>query len=265
MVKIRLIAVTVAILVVVVAGVASLVALNWIQPTSTTAIEYTYHVTAAYPHSTDAFTEGLVYDNGVLYESTGEYGTSYLRQVTLATGNVTKQVALSPSLYGEGLALVGDSLVQLTWKNNIGFVYDKETFALKENFSYSGEGWGLTYDGHSLIMSNGSSNLIFLNPTTHQKTGEVSVHDGQTLVTNLNELEYINGDIYANVWLQQKIVIINPQTGQVKGWIDLEGIYQPSSPNDVLNGIAHDAVGERLFVTGKNWPNLYEITITPKT
>ncbi len=145
----------------------------------------------------------------------------------------------------------------------MGFVYNKETFGLLGNFSYSTEGWGLTYNGRELIMSDGSSNLTFLDPVTYQKVGQVSVHDGNANVTNINELEFINGDVYANIWLQQKIAIINPQTGSVKGWIDLTGIYQSNNPDDVLNGIAYDAHSNSLFVTGKNWPNLYQITIIP--
>jgi len=165
--------------------------------------------------------------------------------------------------FGEGLTVVNSSLVQLTWQNNIGFIYDKETLGLLGNFSYSNEGWGLTYGGDKLIMSDGTSNLTFLDPVTFQKVGQISVHDGNTPVTNINELEYVNGDIYANIWLQQKIVIINPQTGQVKGWIDLSGIYKSDDPNAVLNGIAYDSQTNRLFVTGKDWPNLYQITIAP--
>ncbi len=225
---------------------------------------YTYQINKPYPHDTNAFTQGLVFDDGILYESTGEYGSSSLRQVNLENGVVQHEVLLSPQYFGEGLAVVGDSLVQLTWQNQTGFVYNKETLALKSNFSYSTEGWGLTYDGSRLIMSDGSSNLYFLDPATYQKTGQISVHDGNTSVVNLNELEYIKGDIYANIWLQEKIAIINSQTGAVKGWIDLSGIYQTDDINDVLNGIAYDQQTDRLFVTGKDWPKLYDITIVFK-
>jgi glutamine cyclotransferase len=224
---------------------------------------YTYKIIKTYPHDTTAFTEGLVFDNGTLYESTGEYGSSSLRKVNLETGTVQKEISLPEQYFGEGLTVVNDSLVQLTWQSNIGFVYDKETFGLQGNFSYSGEGWGLTYDGNHLIMSDGTSNLTFLNPVTFQKTGQVTVHDANTQVININELEYVNGDVYANIWQQQKIAIINPQTGTVKGWIDLSGIHQSNNPDDVLNGIAYDTQTGRLFITGKNWPNLYQITITP--
>ena len=233
------------------------------QSTSSSPTIYTYKIVKTYPHDTSAFTEGLVFNNGVLYESTGE--SSSLRRVDLESGNLLQVVSLPQEYFGEGLTVVNDLLVQLTWQNHIGFIYDKSTFNLLGNFSYSTDGWGLTYDGNRLIMSDGSSNLTFLDPVTFQKTGQVSVHDGNTPVTDINELEYVNGDVYANIWLQQKIALINPQTGTVKGWIDLSGIYQSGNADDVLNGIAYDSATGRLFVTGKNWPNLYQITITPKT
>jgi|WetSurMetagenome_2_1015567.scaffolds.fasta_scaffold03893_8 glutaminyl-peptide cyclotransferase len=242
------------------------------QPTSTPTLSpspstlngptiYTYKIIKIYPHSTTAFTEGLVFDNGILYESTGK--SSSLRRVDLESGGVQKEVNLPEEFFGEGLAVINDSLVQLTWQNHVGFVYDKATFDLLGNFTYSTEGWGLTYDGNHLIMSDGSSNLFFLNPITFQKMGQISVHDGNMSVTNINELEYVNGDVYANIWLQEKIAIINPNNGQVKGWIDLTGLYKSTIPDDVLNGIAYDTQTSRLFVTGKDWPNLYQITITP--
>jgi glutamine cyclotransferase len=228
---------------------------------------YTYTIDNTYPHAPNAFTEGLVFNNGVLYESTGNYGASSLRQVNLETGEVQKEVSLPSQDFGEGLTVVNDSIVQLTWQSNIGFIYDKATLGVLGNFSYSTEGWGLTFDGNQLIMSDGSSNLYFIDPTTFQKTGQVSVHDGNTSVTEINELEYVHGDVYANIWLQQKIAIINPQTGAVKGWIDLTPLYQTNNPtnniDNVLNGIAYDAQTSRLFVTGKDWSNLYQITIAP--
>ena len=227
---------------------------------------YTYQIIHTYPHDTNAFTEGLVFDNGYLYESTGE--SSSLRRVDLTSGNILQKVNLPAEYFGEGLTVVNDTLIQLTWQNHIGFIYDKSTFSLIGNFSYSTEGWGLTYDGIRLIMSDGTSNLYFLDPTTFQGIGQVSVHDGNTSITNINELEYVNGDVYANIWMQQKIAIINPQTGQVKGWIDLSDLYQTNNPlnipDNVLNGIAYDSTTNRLFVTGKDWPNMYQITITPK-
>jgi glutaminyl-peptide cyclotransferase len=263
--KMRLAAVL-AVLVILLVGAAWFAVLNFgLKPdnSDSSPIQYTYSIVNTYPHDTGAFTEGLVFNNGFLYESTGE--SSSLRRVDLESGNVLQKINLPDEYFGEGLTVMNDSLVQLTWHNQIGFVYNKETFGLTGNFTYSTEGWGLTFDGSRLIMDDGSSNLYFLNPTTFQKTGQVSVHDGNTAVTNINELEFINGTIYANIWHQQKIAIINPQTGQVKGWIDLTGLYQPNSIDAVLNGIAYDSANNRLFVTGKDWPNLYQIQITPKT
>jgi glutamine cyclotransferase len=252
---------------VIVIGTVSVVLFNsWQTPNSySSPTLYTYHITQTYPHDTVAFTEGLVFDNGQLYESTGGYGTSSLRRINLENGTVQQEFLLPNQYYGEGLTVVNGSLVQLTWQNKIGFIYDKETFGLLGNFSYTTEGWGFTYDGRSLIMSDGSSNLYFLNPITYQRVGQVSVHDGNTPVTNINELEYVKGDVYANIWLQQKIAIIDPQTGTVKGWIDLTGLFQSNDPNAVLNGIAYDQKTDRLFITGKDWPSLYQITITLKT
>ena len=222
---------------------------------------YTYSVIKTYPHDTKAFTEGLVFNNGVFYESTGNYGASSLRRVDLENGTALQEFLLSSQFFGEGLTVVNDSLIQLTWQEHVGFVYDKETFGLIGNFTYSTEGWGLTYDGDRLIMSDGTSNLYFLNPVTYQRVGQVSVRDGNGSVTDINELEYVNGDIYANIWMQQKIAIINPQTGHVKGWINLTGIYQSNDVNAVLNGIAYDTQTGRLFITGKDWPYLYQIQI----
>jgi glutamine cyclotransferase len=233
-------------------------------PAPNTIINYTYTVVKTYPHDTSAFTQGLVYDNGVLFESTGGFGDSSLRKVNLEDGCILQQYNI-PNYFCEGLTLVNDTLVQLTWQNQIGFIYNKETFTLLGNFSYKTEGWGLTFDGNKLIMSDGSAKLTFLDPQTYQKIGEINVLEGNTPITNINELEYINGDIYANIWLTQKIAIINPQTGQIKGWIDLTGINQhpTTNPDSVLNGIAYDQQTNRLFVTGKNWPNIYHIEIKP--
>ncbi len=226
---------------------------------------YSYSIVAAYPHDTEAFTEGLICLNGSLYESIGGWGTSSLRQVNLADGSTIREVLLPEQYFGEGLTIVNGSLIQLTWQSGIGFVYDEETLRETGNFTYSTEGWGLTFNGTHLIMSDGSSNLYFLNPTTFQKVGQVGVHDDNASITNLNELEYVKGDIYANIWHRQEIVIINSNTGQVKGYIDLTGIYQTDDPEAVLNGIAYDQTANALYVTGKNWPSLYQIKIVPKT
>ena len=229
---------------------------------SDSPVHYTYRIVNTYPHDTSAFTEGLVFSNGSLFESTGEYGTSSLRRLTLQAADVLQEYKLSSEYFGEGLTAVNGSLIQLTWLDRMGFVYDQDTFGLLRNFSYSTEGWGLTYDGSNLIMSDGTSKLTFLNPETFEVVRQVSVKDGNNSITNINELEYINGDVYANIWMTQKIAIINPQTGQVKGWIDLSGIYQSNDVNAVLNGIAYDSQTGGLFVTGKNWPHLYEIEIS---
>jgi len=222
-----------------------------------------YEVVKVYPHDPNAFTQGLVIENGVLYESTGLYGSSSLRRVDLETGNVLQSYALPSEFFGEGITVFGDKIIQLTWQSHKGFVYDKHSFDLLREFSYPTEGWGITHNGSALIMSDGTANLYFLDPETFQKVGQVEVRDGNASVTNLNELEYINGEVYANIWGEEKIAIINPQTGQVTAWIDLTGIYTPESSdsNNVLNGIAYDAESDRLFVTGKRWSQLFEIKL----
>ncbi len=225
---------------------------------------YSYNVIQSYPHNTSAFTQGLLVEsNGVLLESTGMYGASSLRRVRLSDGVILQQYNLSSDYFGEGIAVVGDKIVHLTWQNNIGFVYDKETFELLGNFSVNTEGWGLTYDGSRLIMSDGSDKLYFLDPNTYQTVASINVHDNKGGVANLNELEYINGTVYANIWHSSKIAIINPSTGQVQAYIDLAGIYQAPSSEAVLNGIAYNSQTNQLYVTGKYWASLYEIKAQP--
>jgi glutamine cyclotransferase len=187
--------------------------------------------------------------------------------VDLTTGNVQQEVMLPSEYFGEGTTIVNNTIIQLTWQSHIGFIYDKTTFSLLGNFSYNMEGWGLTFDGKQLIMSDGSDNLYFLDPTNFQLIGQVAVQDGNNTVVNINELEYINGEVYANIWQTNTIAIINPQTGQVIGWIDLTGLLSEnnSNPNAVLNGIAYDQNTNRLFVTGKDWPSLYQIELIPQT
>ncbi len=232
---------------------------------SSSALVYTYRIVNTFPHNTDAFTEGLVVeDDDVLLEGTGEIGTSYLRRVGLKNGSVLQQYTLPSEYYGEGIAVVGERIIQLTWMNHVGFVYNKTTFELLDQFSLSTQGWGLTYNGTHLILSDGTSTLYFLDPDTFQTVGSVTVHDGGMLISQLNELEYVNGDVYANIWQDQKIAIINPQTGQVKAFIDLTGIYQASNFNAVLNGIAYNPKTNQLYVTGKYWPYLYEIQLVLK-
>jgi glutamine cyclotransferase len=228
---------------------------------------YTYSIVNMYPHEKGAFTQGLVFENGSLYEGTGLYGESTLRRVELGTGKVLQIYALPNQFFGEGITIVDGKIVQLTWESQIGFVYNKNSFQVLQNFSYPTEGWGITYDGNRLIMSDGTANLYFLDPVTFERIGQVEVHDNGT-VTLLNELEYINGEVYANIWYEEKIVIINPQTGQVKAWIELRGIrsfLDNQNTANVLNGIAYDSISDRLFVTGKNWSHLFEIKLIPIT
>ena len=228
---------------------------------STPVPVYSYRVVATYPHDPSAFTQGLVYADGVFYEGTGLYGRSSLRRVDPPTGQVQQKVDLAPSYFGEGVALVGETLYQLTWKEHTAFTYDRHSLAATGQFTYTTEGWGLTYDGRSLIMSDGSNTLYFRDPVTFEETGRVQVFDGATPVTLLNELEFIDGEVYANVWQTERIARIDPQTGRVTAWIDLTGLRPPQT--DVLNGIAYDAGQDRLFVTGKLWPYLYEIALVP--
>jgi glutamine cyclotransferase len=256
------------IVVMLVLGALILVFLNNDKPAAnSTAIHYTYTLVNTYPHDTNAFTEGLIYSDGFLYESTGLYGSSTLRRVNMTTGNVFQEVTLQSQYFGEGITIVNNTIIQLTWQSHIGFVYNKTTFSLLKNFSYPTEGWGLTFNGEQLIMSDGSDNLYFLDPTTFQRTGQIRVHDGNTSVVNINELEYINGDVYANIWETHTIAVINPETGQVKAWIDLTGLQNESTLNSeaVMNGIAYDTLNDRLYVTGKDWPNLYQIKLVSQT
>jgi len=233
-------------------------------PGNSDAIIYTYNVVNTYPHDRTAFTQGLVFEDDVLYEGTGQYGYSTLRRVELETGDILQIRELSEQFFGEGITIYGDEIIQLTWQSNIGFVYDKESFELLQEFNYSTEGWGITHDGTRLIMSDGTSTLHFLDPQTFEEIGQLEVLDNDTPIARLNELEYIQGEIYANVWQEDWVVRIAPQTGQVVGWIELRGLLTAedrSEPVDVLNGIAYDAMTERLFVTGKLWPKLFEIEL----
>ena len=225
---------------------------------------YTYNITNTYPHDRDAFTQGLVFEDGVLYEGTGLYAQSTLRRVELETGDILQIRELSDEFFGEGITTYGDEIIQLTWKSNVGFVYEKDSFELLQEFNYSTEGWGITHNGTCLIMSDGTSTLHFLDPQTFEEIGQLEVFANDDPVTRLNELEYVQGEIYANVWQTDRIARISPATGRVVGWIDLEGILTTedrSEPVDVLNGIAYDADTDRLFVTGKLWPKLFEIDL----
>jgi glutamine cyclotransferase len=225
---------------------------------------YSYHVLKVYPHDRNAFTQGLVIHDGILYEGTGLWGCSTLRRVELETGQVVQSYALPESYFGEGVTAYGDVLLQLTWKSRIGFVYDRAGFEQLRTFSYPTEGWGITHDGQRLIMSDGSSTLFFLDPESFQEIGRVEVRDGEVPVTRLNELEYVRGEVYANVWQTDLVARIDPQSGQVTAWVDLSGLLAPEDRDpavDVLNGIAYDEETDRLFVTGKLWPKLFEIDL----
>jgi len=225
---------------------------------------YSYKVKNSWPHDKLAYTQGLIFLDGILWESTGQYGASSLRKVELKTGKVIKQISVPKNYFAEGMTVLHNKVFQLTWQEHKGFIYDPTTFQKQGEFSYTGEGWGLTHDGESLIMSDGSDQIRFLDPSTFQTTHTISVTDRGAPVDQLNELEYIDGEIYANIYMTDRIARIEPKTGKILGWIDLTGILASkdrTGGEDVLNGIAYDETGKRLFVTGKMWPKLFEIEI----
>lgn len=229
-------------------------------------LEYRADVVREYPHDTAAFTQGLIWHDGQLYESTGEVGTSGIRRVKLETGEVLQKRDLPPPHFGEGIAILGDKLFQLTWKTRSAFVYDLKTFAPRGEFTYDGEGWGLTTDGTQLIMSDGTPILRFVNPADFTVTRTLTVAENGTPVSNLNELEWVKGEVWANVWLTDKIARIDPESGAVLGYINLTGLLPQAvrtGREDVMNGVAYDAAGDRIFVTGKRWARLYEISLRP--
>lgn len=226
---------------------------------------YTYTVVRTYPHDSAAFTQGLFYLNGFLYESTGLEGHSTVRKVELASGKVLQKVDLPAALFGEGITFWDDRLLSLTWKDHFGYVFDLKTFTQKERYSYEGEGWGLTRNDREIILSDGTADLRFLNPQSLLETHRVHVTANGKPIDQLNELEWVKGEVFANIWQTDKIARINPVSGKVVGWIDLTGLLptgdrQPGY-TDVLNGIAYDAATDRLFVTGKLWPKLFEIRL----
>ena len=230
--------------------------------------EYTYKVVQVFPHDPAAFTQGLVYYDGFLYEGTGLNGRSSLRKVRLETGEVVQRVDLAPEFFGEGIALLKNEIVQLTWQSQTGFVYSAADFHLLRRFSYTGEGWGLTTNGVDLFMSDGTAEIRVLDGGTLREKQRFRVHDATQAITQINELEFVEGEILANVWRTDRIARISPQSGKVLGWIDLTGLLSPVyklEPGAMLNGIAYDAVKKRLFVTGKLWPSIFEIKIMPKT
>jgi len=224
----------------------------------------TVRVVNTFPHDRTAYTQGLVFEDGGFYEGTGLYGQSTLRRVQLETGKVLQSISLPPEHFGEGIAVWEGRIIQLTWQSGLGFVYDREGFVLLATFIYPTEGWGLTHDGARLIMSDGTPRLRFWDPDTYQETGSVLVTDDAGPVFALNELEYIQGMVLANVYQTDRIAVIDPATGRVAAWIDVHGLLGPedyAEPVDVLNGIAYDAAGERLFVTGKLWPKVFEVKL----
>ncbi|QWT18851.1 glutaminyl-peptide cyclotransferase [Bacillus sp. NP157] len=228
---------------------------------------HAYTVVHRYPHDPKAFTEGLVYDNGFLYESTGEYEGAGVRKVRLETGEVVQQRDVPQGFFGEGIIFSGPYLLQLTWQQGVGFLYDRNTFELKAGIRYSGEGWALTRDDTHLYMSDGTPVIRVLDPDTFRQTGSISVTAGGVPLQKINELEWVKGVIYANVWQTNRIAQIDPKSGHVIGWLDLTALAK-EQPNQadidaVLNGIAYDAKGDRLFVTGKRWKTLYEIRLHP--
>ena len=225
---------------------------------------HSIRVVNVYPHDPAAFTQGLAFHKGYIYEGTGISGQSSIRKVEVKTGRVLKSQGLPAEHFGEGITICRNRLIQLTWQSHTGFVYDLKSFRLLQTFSYPTEGWGITCDGDHLIMSDGTAVLRFLDARTYKIVKQIEVRDRGNILPNINELEFIKGEIYANVWGTGYIVRISPRTGQVLGWIDLRDLYQYVGGVrniDVLNGIAYDAKGDRLFVTGKYWPNLFEIRL----
>ena len=230
--------------------------------------KYGYQIVKSFPHDRNAYCQGLLIHEDRLLEGTGKYGESTLREVNLETGRVLHRHDLPDNVFGEGIAVAGKRLLQLSWKSRTAFEYDAETLQpTGKQFEYSGEGWGLAHDGNRWIMSDGTSVLRFLDTDTFKEIGKVTVENGGQRVINLNELEYIDGEVFANIWKQDIIVRIDPSNGRVTGIIDLRGLYRSSRRgyDDVLNGIAYDGVNKRLFVTGKNWPKMYEIRLVEKS
>lgn len=223
-------------------------------------------VEAAYPHDPDAFTQGLAFHAGALYEGTGQYGESSIRRVELESGEIEQIQPLSALYFGEGITVLDGRLYQLTWVNQVGFVYDVETFERVRSFRYAGEGWGLAHDGRHLILSDGTERIRFMDPASYEVVRTIRVRAGGRPVVRLNELEYVDGEIWANVWYDDRIARIDPGSGDVIGWIDAGGVYPRSErgSEDVLNGIAYDPGSERVLITGKNWPRLYEIDVVPQ-
>lgn len=225
---------------------------------------YSYQVVKVFPHDKMAYTQGLVYDNGFFYEATGLKGESSLRKVQVETGEILQSFSISRDIFGEGITIFGNKIIQLSWQSHVGFVYDKNSFQLLTKFNYPTEGWGLTNDSTHLIMSDGSNKIYFLDNETYAEISRIEVYDNKGMVNQLNELEYINGEIYANIYQTDKIACIDPQSGKVLSYLDLTGILPKQdydNDTDVLNGIAYDPASKKLFVTGKRWPKIFEIKL----
>lgn len=242
-------------------GAPLIVRAEWQVGTTTGVPVITGTVLGSYPHDPKAFTQGLAFADGQLYEGTGWFGESSLRRVNLESGEVLQYVPLPSDVFGEGITAVGDRLVQITWRSQLGYVYDRASFALLGTFGYASEGWGITYDGARLIMSDGSDTLRFLDPESFAEIGQVRVRAEGRPVPMLNELEYIEGVLYANIWQTDRIALIDPETGEVLSWLDFKGLNpaQQATREEVLNGIAYEPQSQRLFITGKRWPAIYEI------
>ena len=229
---------------------------------------YTYRIVHTFPHDRTAFTQGLEYRGGFLYEGTGLNGHSSIRKVELETGKVLQQVPVEDVYFGEGITLLDQRIIELTWQGGRGFVYDRDTFRRTGSFDYPGEGWGLTHNDRQVFMSDGTAQIRIWDPSTLHEIRRITVHDGATPVPSLNELEYVHGELYANVWQTDRIARIDPADGRITGWIDLTGLLTPAETSagaDVLNGIAYDSLGDRLFVTGKLWPKIFEIRLIPRS
>jgi glutaminyl-peptide cyclotransferase len=257
--------VTTAALIIAIGAATTFVQVNAAAPEYAAVPEYTAAIVKRFPHDPTAFTEGLLYQNGFLYESTGRNGQSSIREVNPETGQIMRERYLDPRYFGEGIVIWKAGLIQLTWKNQTGFVYDLKTFRLRSEFHYKGEGWALTEGDSHLIMSDGTSDLRILSPETLHEIGRIHVTCEGRAIQNINELEWVRGEIYANIWLTNLIVRINPSTGDVVGLIDLTDLAAATverNSDNVLNGIAYDAAGDRLFVTGKLWPTLYQISLS---
>jgi len=228
---------------------------------------YGYKIINSFPHNTESFTQGLFLEDGILYESTGLNGKSAVKKIDLKTGKVIKSRNMQDKFFGEGLTIVNDRIIQITWRSKTGFVYDKESLEILRTFSYKTQGWGITYDGKYLIISDGSDILYFMDPKSFVVVGKLEVYDDKGKVVKLNELEFIDGEIYANIWGKDVIARINPKTGYVNSWIDLSGILAKEDrkgEEDVLNGIAYNPENDTLLVTGKFWPKMFEIKVVPK-